>query len=142
MGYVVWALIGMVGYSATTLFVKLATRDGTLSGFRVLAASTVVVFVAVWGTTLLTGGLSAQAWRGFRGTNALWTIAAGLTLAIAVSSLFKALSLGPASVVVPIYGMFIVGGALLGVVVLGEPVTLTKVAGLVLAVTGVVLIAR
>jgi bacterial/archaeal transporter family protein len=65
---------------------------------------------------------------------------AGFSLTVAVSSLFQALSLGPANVVVPIYGMFIVGGALLGVVVLSEPVTWQKLAGLVAAVTGVVLI--
>ena len=28
MGYVAWALLGMAGYSLTTLFVKLATRTG------------------------------------------------------------------------------------------------------------------
>jgi transporter family protein len=43
-------------------------------------------------------------------------------------------------VVVPIYGMFIVGGALLGVLVLGEPMSWTKAVGLVAAVVGVVLI--
>ena len=47
----------------------------------------------------------------------------GLALTVAVTSLFHALSLGPANVVVPIYGMFIVGGSLLGVLFLGEPMT-------------------
>jgi transporter family protein len=70
----------------------------------------------------------------------LWAIAGGIALTVAVSSLFHALSLGPANVVVPIYGMFIVGGALLGVLVLGEPMSWTKAAGLVAAVVGVVLI--
>ena len=37
-------------------------------------------------------------------------------------------------------GMFIVGGALLGVLVLGEPMSWTKVIGLIAAVIGVVLI--
>src|SRR5262249_49570488 len=35
-----------------------------------------------------------------------WAIAGGLALTVAVTSLFQALSLGPANVVVPIYGMF------------------------------------
>ena len=48
-----------------------------------------------------------------------WAIAGGLALTVAVTSLFHALSLGPANVVVPIYGMFIVGGSLLGVLFLG-----------------------
>lgn len=142
MNDIVWALIGMAGYSSTTLFVKLATRDHSLSGIRVLALSVLIVFVSVWVSTLATGGTSLAAWRGLRGANIIWTIAAGISLAIAVSSLFRALAMGPASVVVPIYGMFIVGGALLGVFFLGEPLPWTKCVGLVLAVAGVFLIAR
>ncbi|WP_311269600.1 EamA family transporter [Sphingobium sp. WCS2017Hpa-17] len=142
MNYVVWALIGMAGYSSTTLFVKLATRDHSLSGFRVLALSVGIVFLSVWATTLVTGGGHVAAWRGLRGANIGWTVAAGVSLAIAVSSLFRALAMGPASVVVPIYGMFIVGGALLGVFFLGEPLPWTKCVGLALAVAGVFLIAR
>ena len=42
--------------------------------------------------------------------------------------------------VVPIYGMFIVGGSLLGVLFLGEPMSWHKVVGLIAAVAGVVLI--
>jgi bacterial/archaeal transporter family protein len=67
-----------------------------------------------------------------------WAIMAGVSLTVAVSSPFHALSLGPASVVVPIYGTFIVGGALLGVVFLGEPMTWNKVVGLGAAVIGIV----
>ena len=71
----------------------------------------------------------------------LWAIAGGIALTVAVSSLFHALSLGPANVVVPIYGMFIVGGALLGVLVLGgADVPDQRWSGLVAAVVGVVLI--
>jgi transporter family protein len=70
----------------------------------------------------------------------LWAIAGGLALTVAVSSLFHALSLGPANVVVPIYGMFIVGGSLLGVLFLEEPMSWDKIAGLIAAVVGVILI--
>lgn len=142
MNHIGWALAGMVGYSLTTLFVKLATRDGTLAAFRVLAVAVPIVCTSVWAITLATGGASATAWQGLRGANLVWTIAAGVVLALAVSSLFRALALGPASVVVPIYGMFILGGALLGIVVLGEALTPRKALGMVLAVSGVVLIAR
>ena len=55
--------------------------------------------------------------------------------------LFHALSLGPANVVVPIYGMFIVGGSLLGVLFLCEPMVWHKLAGLIAAVAGIILIA-
>ena len=55
----------------------------------------------------------------------------GIVLAIAVTSLFTALSLWPASMVVPVYGMFIVCGAILGIVFLHEPVTFKKVLGII-----------
>jgi hypothetical protein len=62
-----------------------------------------------------------------------WSLTAGVALSIAVTSLFRALELGPASVVVPIYGMFVVGGFILGVVLLGETITFPKAVGLVAA---------
>src|SRR4029077_7175084 len=70
-----------------------------------------------------------------RGTLA-WPIAGGIALTVAVSSLFHALSLGPANIVVPIYGMFIIGGSLLGVLFLGEAMTWNKIGGLARAVLG------
>jgi bacterial/archaeal transporter family protein len=60
---------------------------------------------------------------------------------IAVVFYFLALSEGPASVVVPIYGMFIVGGAVLGLLFLHEPFTLRKALGILLAGISVYLIA-
>ena len=41
--YIYWALLGMVGYSFTTLFTKLAERSGDVSSFIVLAVSTIIV---------------------------------------------------------------------------------------------------
>ncbi len=69
-----------------------------------------------------------------------WSLVAGITLAISVTSLFRALELGPASVVVPVYGMFIVGGFVLGATFLSETVTPAKLAGLAAAVIGIYLI--
>ena len=44
MSYITWALIGMVGYSFTTLLVKFATRSGQFSSFLVLAIACVITF--------------------------------------------------------------------------------------------------
>ena len=133
-----WALLGMVAYSITTLLVKLAVRAGAGSSFMVLMISVSIVFASVVLIVALRGELKSL--PGMDQAALLWSFAAGIALTIAVTSLFQALSLGPASVAVPIYGMFIVGGAALGVAVLHEPLTWNKVAGLVAAVIGVVLI--
>jgi transporter family protein len=137
--YVLWALLGMAGYSLMTLFVKLAERSGSATTYMVLAVSTTIVAIFAILVVALRGELKPLLLEIER-PPLLWAIAGGIALTVAVSSLFHALSLGPANVVVPIYGMFIVGGALLGVLVLGEPMSWTKAVGLVAAVVGVVLI--
>jgi len=71
---------------------------------------------------------------------AVVSVAAGVAMAIAVTSLFRALQLGPASVVVPVYGMFIVGGFVLGVTCLGETLTPVKLVGVAAAAAGIYLI--
>ena len=137
--YIFWALLGMVGYSFTTLFVKLAERSGAVSNYMVLAVSTTIVSIFAIGIVIARGELKPLIFDLERGTLA-WAFAGGIALTVAVSSLFHALSLGPANVVVPIYGMFIIGGSLLGVLFIGEPMTWNKIVGLAAAVLGVVLI--
>jgi transporter family protein len=138
--YVLWALLGMAGYSFMTLFVKLAERSGAVSTYMVLAVTTTVVAAFAITMVVLRGELKPLLFELER-PPLLWAIAGGIALAIAVNSLFQALSLGPANVVVPIYGMFIVGGSLLGVLFLGEKMAWQKIAGLVAAMIGVILIA-
>jgi len=137
--YVFWALLGMAGYSFTMLFAKLAERSGAVSTYMVLAVSTTIVPIVAITIVALRGELRSLIFELDRAP-LLWAIAGGVALTIAVSSLFHALSLGPANVVVPIYGMFIIGGSLLGVLFLGEPMTWNKIVGLIAAVAGVVLI--
>jgi transporter family protein len=138
--YVLWALLGMAGYSFMTLFVKLAERSGAASTHMVLAVTTTIVPIFAIAAVALRGELKPLLLELER-PPLLWAIAGGIALTVAVNALFHALSLGPANVVVPIYGMFIVGGSLLGVLFLGEPMTWNKIAGLIAAVIGVILIA-
>ena len=137
--YIFWALLGMAGYSFTTLFVKLAVRSSEVSNYMVLAVSTTIVSIVAIGIVAVRGELKPLIFDLEQGT-LMWAIAGGIALTIAVSSLFHALWLGPANVVVPIYGMFIIGGSLLGVFFLGEQMGWTKIVGLAAAVLGVVLI--
>lgn len=137
--YILWALLGMAGYSLMTLFVKLAERSGAVSTYMVLAVSTTIVAIFAIAVVAMRGELKTLIFDLER-PPLLWAIAGGLALTVAVSSLFHALSLGPANVVVPIYGMFIVGGSLLGVLFLEEPMSWNKIAGLSAAIVGVILI--
>jgi transporter family protein len=71
----------------------------------------------------------------------VYVIGAGVFLTVGVLTYFYALSIGPVSVVAPIFGMFLVGSAVIGMVALGEAVTVRKVAGLGLAALAVYLTA-
>jgi transporter family protein len=105
----------------------------------VLAVSTTIVSIVALAIAIVRGELKPLIFDLEKGTLA-WAIAGGIALTVAVSSLFHALSLGPANVVVPIYGMFIIGGSLLGVLFLGEPMTWNKIVKQVAPGIGVVLI--
>jgi transporter family protein len=142
MNYITWALIGMAGYSLTTLLVKFATRSGQFSSFLVLAIACVITLASTVTITLVRGDLRHVSAKDFASPSAWFAYATGIALTVAVSSLFRALSLGPASIVVPIYGMFIVGGAVLGMVFLHEPLTARKLAGIGLAVISIFLMAK
>jgi len=139
--YLLWAGIGMIGYSVTALLVKLATQSGRFSSYFVLMVSSAMVVATSTTITILRGDIRAFSRDNFGSTDGLFALGTGVALVVAVVFYFLALSEGPASVVVPIYGMFIVGGAILGLIFLHEPFTLRKVLGILLAAISVYLIA-
>jgi bacterial/archaeal transporter family protein len=63
--YVYWALLGMVGYSFTTLFTKLAERSSEVSYYMVLAVSTTIVPIFVLSIVAFRGELKPliYVWR-------------------------------------------------------------------------------
>jgi bacterial/archaeal transporter family protein len=136
--YVFWAILGMVAYSITTVVVKIAAREGLPSSV-VVAIATTVVALACW-SIVVARAQSGMLLQSLSTPSGAWSLAAGAALSVAVTSLFRALELGPASVVVPIYGMFIVGGFVLGVILLGETITLPKAIGLMAAIASIYLI--
>jgi transporter family protein len=99
--YVYWAL------RYGRLFLDHAV-SGEVSSYMVLAVSSIIVPIFVIAVVGFRGELKPLIYDLQKSTLA-WAIAGGLALTVAVTSLFQALSLGPANVVVPIYGMFIVG---------------------------------
>lgn len=142
MTYIQWSLLGMVAYSLVSLLVKLATRSGSHPGFAVLAVATTIVAITAIGIAHTGGHFRAIKSVDYFSISTTWSILAGFALTVAVGSFFKALSMGPASEVVPIYGMFVVGGSLLGIILLGESLTVSKVVGIGFAAVSIYLIAK
>ncbi|MDZ7688102.1 MAG: EamA family transporter [Halobacteriales archaeon] len=135
MNYVVYAFVALVAYSVVPPFVDIATEE-IPSSTAALISNSILVAVALgvvayngdWDVSYLTG------------RHALYAYAAGVALAVGILAYYRALELGPVSVVVPIFGMFIVGSAVVGVVFLDESVTARKVVGVALAVVAVYLV--
>ena len=139
--YLFWAFLGMIGYSLTALLVKLAMRSSRFSSFFVLMIASGMVVTTATIITFARDDIKAFNWDDLATVDGAFAIGTGIALTTAVASYFLALSMGPASVVVPLYGMFIIGGAVLGIIFLHEPLTLRKTFGILLAIASIYLIA-
>ncbi len=131
----------MFGYSVTATLVKLAIQSGRFSSYFVLMISSAMVVTTSTIITIIRGDMKTFSRDNLASTDGRLALGAGVALVVAVLFYFLALSEGPTSVVVPIYGMFIVGGAVLGLVFLHEPLTLSKALGILLAAVSIYLIA-
>ncbi|QLD89548.1 EamA family transporter [Natronomonas salina] len=136
MNYVLWALLAMACYSFAFLFMKIALQD--LPTFTVMPIAVGTLAVGATSVAALFGEWSIPS---VTSRSVGFAVAAGICLTGAVVGYFRALTTGPVSIVIPIFGMFLVGGALLGIVVLGEAVTVKKALGIALGAVAVVLIA-
>lgn len=135
MNYVVYAFVALVAYSLVPPLVDLATEE-IPSNTAALISNSILVVVA------LTAVVYAGEWdaSNLTGRHAVYAYAAGVFLAVGILAYYRALELGPVSVVVPIFGMFIVGSAAVGVAFLDESLTARKVVGVALAVVAVYLV--
>ena len=134
MNYIIWALVAMLGYTLVAPLMKVALVEvpstvAVLVSNAILVAAAVVV-VAVTESDPLTHLSSPKM---------LYVVAAGLCLAVGILAYYRALELGPISVVVPIFAMFIVTSSVVGILFLEEVLTLRKGLGIVFGMTAVYL---
>jgi transporter family protein len=69
-----------------------------------------------------------------------YVLAAGAFLSVGILALYRSLSLGPVSVVTPVFAMFLVFSSMIGVLALGEEFTARKALGILFAVLAVYLV--
>lgn len=70
----------------------------------------------------------------------IYVLGTGVALTIGAFSFYHALSLGPVSVVTPIFGLFLVTSSVGGGVFLGESLTIQQMVGLALAILAILVI--
>lgn len=136
VGYLGYALVALAAYTLVAPLTKVAMTDVT-SDVVALVTNGVLVLAAL----ALVLASDDPVLPALTGDRAPYLYAAGICLAVGILAYYRALSLGPVSVVVPVFGMFIVTSSVVGVVFLDEAFTARKAAGLLLAVAAVYLTA-
>ena len=136
MNYVTLALITMVGLGIHYFLAKLISPHISSPVIALLGGA--IFFPLVFAYIYFTKTPIMPEQKVYFG----YAILIGIPMAIAILTLYLAIAKGPVSVVMPIYGLNAMVTALLGIVILHEPVTIPKIAGLVLAVVAIVLLSR
>uniref|UniRef100_A0A7C1WID2 EamA family transporter n=1 Tax=candidate division WOR-3 bacterium TaxID=2052148 RepID=A0A7C1WID2_UNCW3 len=133
MDYRLLSFLTLLLWGIWGFMTKILTRD--------IAAET----VAFWSTLasvipILLYALAAGTMQWVRA--APLAVLSGLAAGIATVCFYMALKSGPASVVLPLTGMYIIIPAVLGYILLKEPVTVRHIVGLGFAVLAVIFLSR
>ena len=138
MSYIAWTIIAMAAYAIMTILLKFSLRDVPPEAAVFVTNAFLVISAFLWAL-----------YRGVKITDhlalnqpTLFLILAGLALSVGIISLYMALSRGPISTVSPLFGMNIAVVAILGFIILKEPVSLERIAGVILAAGAVFLLAK
>jgi transporter family protein len=134
MHYLSYTLLALGAYTFVAPLTKLATRD--LPSDAVALITNGILVLGALAAVLHAG---TDLGRVLTHPDAKYLYASGIALVIGILAYYRALALGPVSVVVPVFGMFIVTSSAVGMAFLDEAVTARKVAGIGLAVVAVYL---
>lgn len=125
MDYVKYAFVALIGWGFWAIGSKLLTRY-----FNTLSTT---FWISFWSITFLTFFIFFR--RSLMiNKYVIYTIPIGLVSLIAIVAFYKALSIGPSSVVLPLTNMYMVVPVLFGFIVLKEAVTLPRVMGIIFAI--------
>lgn len=132
--YLLLSLIAFTAYSVVAPLLKVAMR--TIPSTTAVFLSNFVMLVLIGGL-LVRDGTSLMPYLTHPKTPhiVVWSV----LLSVGLLTYYRALALGPVSVVVPIYGLFIPVSSFIGVAAFEESLTRRKVLGIVLAVFAIVL---
>lgn len=132
--YLALSVLAFVAYSLVAPLLKVA-METVPSTMAVFLSNTIML--GLLGGLLLYQGVSPRPYLSHPKTPHI--VAWGALLAIGLLAYYRALELGPVSVVVPIYGLFIAVSSIIGIVALEESLTVRNGLGIVFAVLAVVL---
>jgi transporter family protein len=138
MNYIGWAILAMCTQGISVTLVKYILRSVPPETAVIFTNGILVLSAIVWG---LVRGFNITSGLGMNQGTLLIGVA-GLLISVSIISYYKALSDGPASTVVPIFAMSLAIAAVAGLILLSEPVKLTRLLGLPMAAGAVFLLTR
>ena len=136
--YIIYALLGAIMASVGTIFAKLGLKG--IDANLLTAVRGIVMALIVPVAALSFGKLSMTALSGLSGRQWSFVILSGLGGALSWIFFYQALSVGPTVAVTVIDKLSLVFTAILAVVVLTEGITFQAGLGLLLVVTGTLLV--
>jgi len=136
--YLPYAILAMAAYTFVSPLMRLATTgpDAVPSDVAVIVSNALLIAIAVSVVWYTDQGFSTH----LSSPKLSYVLVAGIFLAVGILALYRALSLGPVSVVTPIFALFLVFSSLIGVVLLGETFSARKALGIGFAVVSVYLV--
>ena len=136
MNYVAYAVVALVTYGFVAPVVSYAMED-IPSEVAVVITNSILVVMALG--VALTQDHSITEYLGHE--RFPYLILGGVLLGIGIMAYYKALELGPVSVVVPVYGMFIALSSIMGFLVFEEVLTARKAIGILFGLVAIYLTA-
>ncbi|MGD1898900.1 MAG: EamA family transporter [Phormidesmis sp.] len=128
----IFALLSAFFAALTTVFAKVGVES--VSSNLATAIRTVVILLVAWGIVWAKG--EWQGWADISQKTLLFLVLSGLATGLSWLCYFRALQLGPASLVAPIDKSGLVLIVIFSILFLGEPFTVKAVLGTVLILAG------
>lgn len=123
--YVKYALIALIGWGFWAIGSKYMTKY--------LNTTNIAFWLSVWPLIMLLIYFAVK--RDLVVNRHIFiAIPVGIASLVAILAFYHALKIGPASVVVPLTNMYVIFPVLYGFILLKEPITLTRVLGIIFAV--------
>lgn len=138
MSYLLWALLALAAYTLVPLFVNVATTGAAKIPSNVASLYANGILVVINALVVVYANEQAAAYLTHR--KMPYVVGAGVCLAVGILAYYRALSLGPVSVVSPIFGMFLVTSSIFGILLLSEALTARKGVGIFLGIVAVYLV--
>ncbi|MFC6825876.1 EamA family transporter [Halopelagius fulvigenes] len=138
MNYMLWAVLALAAYSLVAPLMSVATTGSPKIPSNVAALMANTVLVAVTLGVVVYNDSNAVAYVSH--PKAKFVLAAGVCLTVGILAYYRALSMGPVSIVSPVFGMFLVLSSVIGIAFLNESLTARKVLGIGLALVSIYLV--